>query len=123
MSRGALVGILGVMVAVTTARAQDTTRVDLRLLYDNPRVRPGLVVLPAAGLDSVRAILERDLDQSDRFEMILLPSVMLLAQPGPQVHFEHFALSLYRTLLGLLVQDADLLLEGDDDSIPDHEAS
>lgn len=50
--------------------AQDTTRAVLRLLYDNPKLRPGLVVLPAAGLDSVRAIVERDLDYSDRFELI-----------------------------------------------------
>jgi hypothetical protein len=46
--------------------AQDTTRAVLRLLYDNPRTRPALVVLPAPGLDSVRAIVERDLDYSDR---------------------------------------------------------
>ncbi|HSB54906.1 MAG TPA: hypothetical protein VLD58_11140, partial [Gemmatimonadales bacterium] len=44
-----------------------------KLLYDNPKVRPGLVVLPAPGLDSVRAIVERDLDFSDRFEVIAVP--------------------------------------------------
>ncbi|HET9513339.1 MAG TPA: hypothetical protein VFO95_05365, partial [Gemmatimonadales bacterium] len=47
--------------------AQDTTRVELRLFYNNPKLRPSLVVLPAPGLDSVRAIVERDLDYSDRF--------------------------------------------------------
>ena len=83
MSRSAKLGALALMVTATTAMAQDTTRVDLRLLYGNPKIRPGLVVLPAAGLDSVRAIVERDLDQSNRFEMIILPSVMALAQPGP----------------------------------------
>jgi TolB protein len=35
-----------------------------------PGVKPGLVVLPGPGLDSVRAIVQRDLDYSDRFEMI-----------------------------------------------------
>ncbi len=34
-----------------------------------PGVRPSLAVLAAPGVDSVRAVLERDLDQSDRFEM------------------------------------------------------
>ncbi len=41
-----------------------------------PGVRPGMLVLGGAAtpfLDSVRAILERDLDYSDRFEMISLP--------------------------------------------------
>lgn len=63
--------------------AQDTTRAVLRLLYDNPKERPGLVVLPAAGLDSVRAIVERDLDHSDRFELIPLPSTMTVPGAGP----------------------------------------
>lgn len=37
-----------------------------------PGVRPAVVVLPGRGLDSVRAILTRDLDFSDRFEVIPL---------------------------------------------------
>lgn len=35
-----------------------------------PGVRPRLVVLPGPGFDSVRSILQRDLDYSDRFELI-----------------------------------------------------
>jgi TolB protein len=53
--------------------AQDTTRVDegVRVGVDyRPGVRPGLVVLPGPGLDSVRAIVGRDLDYTDRFEMV-----------------------------------------------------
>src|SRR5206468_3671064 len=40
-----------------------------------PGVRPGFVLLPrqGSGLDSVRAIVARDLDYSDRFEVITLP--------------------------------------------------
>lgn len=62
-------------LVVTVARAgeawgQDTVRV--RGVYD-PALRPGIVVLPAAGLDSIRAIIARDLDYSDRFEVIDLP--------------------------------------------------
>ncbi len=58
--------------------AQDTSAVDrgvrIGLTY-RPGVRPGMVVLPGRGavLDSVRAILARDLDYSDRFELITLP--------------------------------------------------
>ena len=35
-----------------------------------PGVRPGVVMLPGNGLDSVRAIVARDLDYSDRFEVV-----------------------------------------------------
>ena len=50
-----------------------------------PGVRPGLVVLPVAAgpLDSVRAIIGRDLDFSDRFEVITLPGGDSLAPPPP----------------------------------------
>lgn len=58
--------------------AQDTTAIDrgvrIGIIY-RPGVRPGIVVLPGhqVGLDSVRAIVARDLDYSDRFEVITLP--------------------------------------------------
>jgi len=58
--------------------AQDTSVVDrgvrVGIIY-RPGVRPGMVLLPGrpAVLDSVRAIVARDLDYSDRFEMITLP--------------------------------------------------
>ncbi len=57
----------------STLLAQDTTRVDegVRIGVDySPGVRPGLVVVPGTGADSVRAIVRRDLDYTDRFEMI-----------------------------------------------------
>lgn len=75
MRRGLLLLLL-LAAGASEGRAQDTTRAVLQLLYDNPKVRPGLVVLPAPGLDSVRAIVERDLDYSDRFELIALPGGM-----------------------------------------------
>jgi TolB protein len=53
------------------AAAQDTVRVGVE--YQSG-VRPGLVVLPGPGLDSVRAIARRDLDFSDRFEMVDIPT-------------------------------------------------
>src|SRR6266568_8786727 len=62
------------------AVAQDTSSIDrgvrIGIIY-RPGVRPGLVMLPRkggrGGLDSVRAIIARDLDYSDRFEVITLP--------------------------------------------------
>jgi TolB protein len=58
--------------------AQDTSAIDrgvrIGIVY-KPGVRPGMVMLPRTGmgLDSVRAIVARDLDYSDRFEIITLP--------------------------------------------------
>ncbi len=58
---------------MVTAAAQDTSQVRegvrIGVTYERG-VRPGLVVLPGPGLDSVRAIVRRDLDYSDRFEMV-----------------------------------------------------
>src|SRR5206468_10024407 len=76
------------------AVAQDTSSIDrgvrIGIIY-RPGVRPGLVMLPrrggAQGLDSVRAILGRDLDYSDRFEVITLPggdSIRLASTTGPR---------------------------------------
>lgn len=62
--------VLGMAVGAGRAAAQDTVRV--KITY-TPGVRPGIVVLPAPGLDSVRAILRRDLDFSDRFEVLAIP--------------------------------------------------
>src|SRR5438874_9914176 len=72
------------------AAAQDTSAIDrgvrIGIIY-RPGVRPGFVMLPrkGMGLDSVRAIVARDLDYSDRFEVITLPggdSIRLAAPPG-----------------------------------------
>src|SRR3954469_7555974 len=65
--------------------AQDTTRVDegVRVGVDyRPGVRPGLVVLPGPGLDSVRAIVRRDLDYTDRFEMVTVADAPSGSAPG-----------------------------------------
>src|SRR2546428_5226590 len=76
------------------AVAQDTSSIDrgvrIGIIY-RPGVRPGLVMLPrrggAQGLDSVRAMVARDLDYSDRFEVITLPggdSIRLATTTGPR---------------------------------------
>ena len=54
--------------------AQDTARgVRIGLTYD-PGSRPGVVVLPGKGIgaDSIRAIIQRDLDFGDRVSVVLL---------------------------------------------------
>jgi TolB protein len=66
--------------AARSVAAQDTTRIDQGVrvgIEYNPGTRPGLVVIPGVGIDSVRAMVQRDLDFSDRFEMITL------RDPGP----------------------------------------
>jgi len=79
---GLAVGVAVVLTAGPRARlcAQDTSAIDrgvrIGIIY-RPGVRPGLVMLPrtggGGGLDTVRAIVARDLDYSDRFEIITLP--------------------------------------------------
>ena len=67
-----LCGALALLVAARPASAQDTTRgVRIGLTFA-PGTKPGVVVLPIAGAagDSVRAILARDFDYSDRIEVI-----------------------------------------------------
>lgn len=73
-------------------QGQDTVRVVGR--YD-PSIRPGLIVLPGPGLDSVQAILARDLDFSDRFEVITLPDG---GAPVPDAASPGLNYALYRTL-------------------------
>jgi TolB protein len=99
--------LLGVTVALGTTApllAQDTTRtldqgVRVGITY-TPGVRPGMVVVPGPGLDSLRAIVQRDLDFSDRFESVVLPPTAGLPsdafRPGlapPPLNYP-----LYRTL-------------------------
>jgi TolB protein len=59
--------------------------VRIGIIY-RPGVRPGFVLLPrqGGGLDSARVIVARDLDYSDRFEVITLPGgdAIRLATPG-----------------------------------------
>jgi TolB protein len=70
-----LVIVSAACALATPLAAQDTSRVEqgVRVGVDySPGVRPGLIVLPGNGLDSVRAMIRRDLDYSDRFEIITL---------------------------------------------------
>jgi len=80
MMRASFVSLLAMSCALgiaPMARAQDTTvapGVRLGLNYD-PRSRPGVIVLPVQdqyGDDSLRMIIQRDLDYSDRMNVIAL---------------------------------------------------
>ncbi len=65
--------LAGALAAQDTIRLVEGVRVGITY---TPGLRPGLLVLGGPKqelLDSVRAIVERDLDLSDRFEMITLP--------------------------------------------------
>lgn len=69
----AAVAPLPVVAQDTIPPAEQGVRVGITY---TPGVRPGMLVLGGhrdATLDSIRAILARDLDYSDRFEMITLP--------------------------------------------------
>jgi TolB protein len=73
------------MLLASPLLAQDTTRVNegVRIGVDySPGTRPGLVVVPGVGLDSVRAMLRRDLDYTDRFEMVNVADLPASASSG-----------------------------------------
>jgi TolB protein len=88
-----------------------------------PGVRPGLVVLPGPGLDSARAIIQRDLDYSDRFEMITVGDAPRVAtttggvggEAGGPVNYElykglgaEFAVELSQAAAGVTARLHDL---------------
>ena len=83
----AVVGLLALLARGVTG--QDTTSRGITLIgnYDPLRGKVGIIVLPIAGAfgDSVRTILQRDLDFSDRFTVIPIDSTdpsALLARRG-----------------------------------------
>lgn len=97
------------LCAAASLQSQDTIRrpleqgVRVGITY-TPGLRPGMLVLGSPRselLDSVRTIIARDLDFSDRFEMIMLPGADSLAltvgpeQPGGSSFVNY---SLYRAL-------------------------
>lgn len=82
MTRSGRAALLLVAIISATAprisRAQDTTYRGITLVgnYDPTRDKISVVVLPVSGAygDSVRAIVQRDLDYSDRFNVIAIDS-------------------------------------------------
>jgi len=91
-----------VLVAPTAARAQDSTGVRLNVSYALGS-KPGVLVLPtdSVGPDSIRAIMQRDLDYDDRATVIALDNQAaraLLPRHGKEFNF-----ALYAKLGALLV--------------------
>ncbi|HSN15703.1 MAG TPA: hypothetical protein VLT61_13805, partial [Anaeromyxobacteraceae bacterium] len=88
MSRRILLALGGLIALAASATgrlaAQDSIPEAVRVgITYTPGVRAGLVVLPGAGIDSVRAIVARDLDYSDRYEIV--PTANAGAAPrGPR---------------------------------------
>jgi len=72
---------LAAPLAAQDSLPPEAVRVGIRY---TPGVRPGLVILPGSGLDSVRTIVARDLDYSDRFEIVAVPPTEQAAPRGPR---------------------------------------
>ncbi|MDB4907278.1 MAG: WD40-like beta Propeller containing protein [Gemmatimonadetes bacterium] len=70
---------LAVLASSAPLAAQDTTAVRIGIRYD-PSQRPGVLVLPIAGVvgDSLRIIIQRDLDYGDRV-VVITPDAALAA--------------------------------------------
>ncbi|MFL5555395.1 MAG: hypothetical protein ACJ78D_06340 [Gemmatimonadaceae bacterium] len=89
-----VLGVLGVLGFATGARAQDTTTtpgVRLGLNYE-AGTKPGVIVLPVRDDDddSLRVIVQRDLDYSDRMTVISLDQATLsglVPAPGEKINF------------------------------------
>jgi len=98
-----------------TLVAQDTTRrgVTIGLTYD-PASRPGIAVLPISGTagDSIRAIIQRDFDYSDRFTIVPLdasdPSTFRGKTPGADLNYPLFARLGAAAIIQATVGDASL---------------
>ena len=92
------IAALALSIPATRSRAQDTTKrgVTIGLTYD-PASRPGIAVLPVTGSsgDSIRVILQRDLDYSDRFTIVPLdasdPSTFRGKTPGAELNYPLFS--------------------------------
>ncbi len=90
-----LFAVFGSFLSPDLLRAQDTTvapGVRLGLNYD-PGTKPGVIVLPVQdeyGDDSLRTIVQRDLDYSDRVNVIALDDETLSGlapRPGEKINF------------------------------------
>ncbi len=98
MNRSALIGFAALLVAPIALCAQDTTTtpgVRLGLSYESG-TKPGVIVLPVQDddKDSLRTIVQRDLDYSDRFTVVDLDAETLRGMTpaaGQKINFPLFA--------------------------------
>lgn len=90
---------LSLLLRPSSLAAQDTTgaRDAIRLGIEyRPGVRPGLIVVPGQGLDTLRAMVRRDLDYSDRFEMVGDPGTLTAAPQATTTTAGSFNYGLYK---------------------------
>ena len=85
----------GVASGQDTTAAGDAVKIVIEF---NPGEQPGLVVVPGDGLDSVRAIVARDLGFSDRFRMIPMPTAGGASPHGTAEEGSALNYGLYQTL-------------------------
>src|SRR5437762_133542 len=89
-----LSAVLGSFVAPQLVRAPDSTTTGVRLgLSYTAGTKPGVIVLPVIedDNDSLRVIVQRDLDYSDRMTVIDLDASTvrgLVPEPGEKINFE-----------------------------------
>jgi TolB protein len=76
LPRAARLGLVLLLVVMAPLAAQDPVIPDgVRIGIDyRPGVRPAVVLLPGNGIDSVRELVARDLEYSDRFDVVRLPA-------------------------------------------------
>jgi TolB protein len=92
-----LAALFGSIAAPQLVRAQDTTTTGVRLgLTYQSGTKPGVIVLPVRDddNDSLRIIVQRDLDYSDRMTVVDLDHATLdglIPEPGEKLNFELFA--------------------------------
>jgi len=93
----AFAALIVLLLAPTLARGQDTTTTGVRLgLTYTAGTKPGVIVLPVRDDDddSLRVIVQRDLDFSDRMTVIDLDHATLsglIPGPGEKLNFPLFA--------------------------------
>src|SRR2546423_5836219 len=94
IARGLVLGaFLSAALTPQLARAQDTTTTGVRLgLSYEAGTKPGVIVLPVIedDNDSLRVIVQRDLDYSDRMTVIDLDNSTLrglVPEPGEKINF------------------------------------
>ena len=90
------IALVAILVARTAGAQDTTTAVRIGLAYD-PTTKPGVMILPIAGAsgDSIRTIIQRDLDYGDRIGLVAAESAsanaIAVATAGAKFDFAFFA--------------------------------
>jgi TolB protein len=96
ITKRAAIALVAMLLARAAGAQDTTTAVRIGLAYD-PTTRPGVIILPIAGAlaDSIRTIIQRDLDYGDRITLVAAESAsanaIVVATVGPKFNYEFFA--------------------------------